>query len=90
MRGRCRKCKKELGGHGSHKTGLCMKCRSLLGLNTAGGRGQNHVRAICWNRKCNRFFMCPPDRDPRYSLCPLCIDKRDNQYSTSPHMRAIY
>ncbi|MFA5379864.1 MAG: hypothetical protein WC455_29160 [Dehalococcoidia bacterium] len=87
MKPLCKKCGAVLQGHRKGKTGLCQKC--YLALGTSHG-GKKVTPAICFNKKCLRPFACPEDRDPKWSYCPLCIDKRDNQYSTSPHMRAIY
>jgi len=88
VRGICTECQNPLMGHRKSVTGLCRKCYSARGLNNHGGRSS--VPAICFNKNCRLPFACSIDRDPKYSYCPKCIDKRDNQYWSSPNINALY
>ena len=35
------------------------------------------VKTTCWNKHCRAIFRCPPEKDPRYALCPKCCRVAD-------------
>ncbi len=88
MSGACKQCNRPMKGHHPGKTGLCQQCYLATGMARRGGK--RGVPAICWNKRCHAKFNCPPDKDPKWSLCPRCLELRSEWYNGVPHCNPLY